>query len=107
MVVLLKGINVGGHRTIRPTELTKRLRQFDVTSIGGAGTFIIRGRATRSEARLALTRLLPFETQVMICYRQEILRLASGDPYIGEPGGPEWVRFVSFLARRPRAPINV
>ena len=107
LVVLLKGVNVGGHRTIRPTELTKRLRRFDVVSIGAAGTFIIRARATRTEVLSALTRHLPFSAQVMICSRQEILRLASEDPYSGEPGGPAWVQFVSVLARRPRVSIEL
>lgn len=42
LVVLLRGVNVGGHRTLRPTELAKELAGLDAVNIGAAGTFVIR-----------------------------------------------------------------
>src|SRR3970040_890978 len=42
LVVLLRGVNVGGHRTFRPTTLTKQLKHLDAVNIGAAGTFVIR-----------------------------------------------------------------
>jgi hypothetical protein len=39
----------------------------------------------------------------MICPGSGILRLASGESFIGQPSGPDVVRFVSVLAKRPRA----
>ena len=36
-VVLLRGVNVGGHRTLRPAKLAKQLKHLDAVSIGAAG----------------------------------------------------------------------
>jgi hypothetical protein len=38
----------------------------------------------------------------MICPGRDILSLASEDPFAGQSSGPEIVRFVSILAKRPR-----
>ena len=42
LVVLLRGVNVGGHRTFRPTLLAKELSRYDVVNVGAAGTFVVR-----------------------------------------------------------------
>lgn len=105
LVVFLKGVNVGGHRTFRPSVLAKELRRFDVVNVGAAGTFVIRGAVSRVQLRAALKRRLPFAAAVMMCSGSEILRLAAGDPFAGEPSGPHIVRFVSVLARR-RQPLS-
>ena len=44
LVVLLKGVNVGGHRTFRPSVLAKALRRYDVVNIGAAGTLVVARR---------------------------------------------------------------
>lgn len=100
VVVLLKGINVGGHRTFRPSVLAKELKRFDVVNVGAAGTFVVRKTVSRAKLRAELTRRLPFEADVMICSGSDILRLASRDPFAGQPSGPDIVRFVSVLAKR-------
>ena len=41
-VVLLRGVNVGGHRTFRPARLAEQLRHLGAVNIGAAGTFVIR-----------------------------------------------------------------
>ena len=107
LVVLLKGINVGGHRTFRPSVLAKELKRFDVVNVGAAGTFVVRKPVSRAELRAELTRRLPFEADVMICDGRDVLRVASGDPFAGQPAGPDVVRFVSVLAkrRRPVSPV--
>jgi uncharacterized protein (DUF1697 family) len=38
----------------------------------------------------------------MICKGHELLRLASGDPFAGQPSRSDVVRFVSVLEKRPR-----
>ena len=45
LVVFLRGVNVGGHRTFRPAALVKDLAHLDAVNIGAAGTFVIRRRA--------------------------------------------------------------
>jgi len=102
-VVLLRGVNVGGHRTFRPSVLAKKLSRFDAVNVGAAGTFVIRKRASHAELRAAIMRHLPFETHVMICRGGDIIRLVSDDPFAGQPAGLKLVRFVSVLAKR-RAP---
>ena len=100
LVVLLKGINVGGHRTVRPTELAKALARFDVVNVGAAGTFVVRKPTTKAEIRAQLERRLPFESEVMICDGRDVLRLIAGDPFADEPSERSIIQFVSVLARR-------
>lgn len=100
-VVFLRGVNVGGHRTFRPTTLVQQLKRYDVVNIGAAGTFVVRTPTTQSQLRAELSRRLPFETVVIICKGQELLDIAGGDPFGEEPVGPGVVRFVSVLAKRP------
>lgn len=100
LVVLLKGVNVGGHRTFRPSLLAKDLARFGVVNIGAAGTFLIRKSVSRSLIRAEMSRRLPFETDVMICSGSDIARLVADDPFAGQPSSPDVIRFVSLLARR-------
>jgi uncharacterized protein (DUF1697 family) len=102
LVVLLRGVNVGGHRTFRPTTLTEQLKHLDVVNIGAAGTFVIRQPITRTQLRTELVRRLPFEAEMMICEGREIVRMMSQNHFAGEPVRPDIVRFVSVLSQRPR-----
>ena len=106
LVVLLKGVNVGGHRIFRPGALAKSLSRFDVVNIGAAGTFVVRKRVVGANLRAALMRRLPFEAEVMICSGNDILRLASADPFAGQPSGPHIVRFVTVLAKDRRPSVQ-
>ena len=102
LVVFLRGVNVGGHRTFRPTVLAGELRHLDAISIGAAGTFLIRRPIGQNALRAELTRLLPFDTSITICRSGEIVRLAARDPFAAFPPRSDIVRFVSVLPRRPR-----
>ena len=103
LVVLLRGVNVGGHRTFRPSELVKRLKHLDAVNIGAAGTFVIRQPVTRARLRAELASRLPFQAEITILERREIARLMSHDHFAGQPGRPDVVRFVSVLSKRPRS----
>jgi uncharacterized protein (DUF1697 family) len=100
LVVFLKGVNVGGHRTFRPSVLAKELKRFDVVNVGAAGTFVVRKPVGQATLRAELRRRLPFETDVMICHGKDILRLVSSDPFAGQPTRPGFVQFVSVLGSR-------
>ncbi|MDP9160232.1 MAG: DUF1697 domain-containing protein [Acidobacteriota bacterium] len=100
LVVFLRGVNVGGHRTFRPSLVASQLSSFNVVNVGAAGTFVVRSPITPGKLRAELLRQLPFETEVVVCKASDILDLASGDPFAGQPAGPEIVRFVSILAKR-------
>lgn len=103
LVVLLRGVNVGGHRTFRPTVLARRMKKLDVVNVGAAGTLVVRRPVSAAALRAELARRLPFETEVMICRGGEIAALAADARLTGEPPERGVVRFVSVLARRPRA----
>ena len=100
LVVFLKGINVGGYRRVRPSELAKRLKKYEVVNVGAAGTFVVRKSIGREKLRAALRRHLPFEAEIMICDARDILRLAANDPFAGEPADRATIQFVSVLGKR-------
>ena len=103
LVVLLRGVNVGGHRRCRPSLLAAQLKDLDAVSIGAAGTLVIRRAVTRTKLRAELARRLPFETEIVVCDGRDVLRLMSEDPFAGQPYRAGVVRFVSVLSKRPRA----
>jgi uncharacterized protein (DUF1697 family) len=103
LVVLLRGINVGGHRPFRPTILAERLKHLDAVNIGAAGTFVIRRPVTQTQLRADLTRWLPFDAEIMICRGREIVQLMSQNIFADQPVRSDEVRFVSVMARRPRS----
>ena len=103
LVVLLRGVNVGGHRTFRPTTLITQLKHLDAVNIGAAGTFVIRQPVARAQLRAELASRLAFDAQIMICEGREIVRLMSHDYFADQPLRPDVVRFVSILSKRPRA----
>ena len=101
-VVLLRGVNVGGHRTFRPASLAAALRRLGAVNIGAAGTFVIREPIGRAELQAEFARRLPFETEIVICPGREILRVLSLDVFAGHPPRGDEVRFVSVMSRRCR-----
>jgi len=109
LVVFLRGVNVGGHRTFRPGVLARELSDYDVVNVGAAGTFVVRKPGSRTRFRAALLRKLPFETEVMLCDGRDLVRLEREHPFGTKPSRPDVVRFVSILskARRVRAAVPI
>jgi uncharacterized protein (DUF1697 family) len=99
LVVFLRGVNVGGHRTFRPSVIARELSDYDVVNVGAAGTFVIRKPGTREKFRAELLRKLPFEATVILCDGRDLIRLESQNPFGTEPSSPDIVRFVSILSR--------
>jgi len=99
LIVFLRGVNVGGHRTFRPSILARELSDYDVVNVGAAGTFIVRKPGSRGEFRAALLRKLPFEAKVVLCEGRDLIRLETENPFGTEPSRPDIVRFVSILSR--------
>lgn len=103
LVVFLRGINVGGHRTFRPSTLVEQLKHLGAVNIGAAGTFVVRQPVSRAQLRLEFTRRLPFDAQITICHGREIVRLMSRDLFSDHLVRPDLVRFVSVLSQSPRS----
>jgi uncharacterized protein (DUF1697 family) len=109
LVVLLRGVNVGGHRIFRPATLAKQLGHLKAVNIGAAGTFVIRQPITEARLRAEVTRKLPFEAEVIICKGREIATLMSRDYFADHPLRPDIVRFVSVLSKprlTPSTPMS-
>ena len=104
-VVFLKGVNVGGHRTFRPSRLAFEMGKLGVINVGAAGTFVVWKSIHEAELRQEFLRRLPFKTEVMVCSADEVLRLAPGEAFADQPSGPDVVRFVSVLPKRTRTPV--
>ncbi|HSG01168.1 MAG TPA: DUF1697 domain-containing protein [Vicinamibacterales bacterium] len=102
LVVLLRGVNVGGHRSFRPAELARQMANYDVVNIGAAGTFVVRQPVTEGQLRAELARRLPFDTEIVICTGRDVLRLTAGGHFAAHPAGPDVTRFVSVLSGLPR-----
>jgi uncharacterized protein (DUF1697 family) len=102
IVVFLRGVNVGGHRPLRPAALARELSEFDVVNIGAAGTYVVHGTVSQARLRAEVIRRLPFEAELMTCRARDLLDLARVDPFPREASGRGVRRFVSVLARRPR-----
>ena len=101
LVVFLKGVNVGGHRTFRLSTLAKRLKRFGAINIGAAGTFIINKSVGQVLLRKAIRRLTPFDVAIIICNGREILELVSQDPFAGQRSSKrDIVQFVGVQAKR-------
>jgi uncharacterized protein (DUF1697 family) len=99
LVVFIRGVNVGGHRTFRPTALARGLSDYGVVNVGAAGTFVVRKPGSKAKFRAALLRKLPFKAEVVLCDGRDLIRLENEAPFAVEPSRPDIVRFVSVLSR--------
>ena len=111
LVVFLRGVNVGGYRTFRPSILARELSDYDVVNVGAAGTFVVRKPGSRARFRAELLQKLPFQTEVVLCDGRDLISLEMENPFGTEPSRPDTVRFVSILSKagrvRPSIPITL
>ena len=111
LIVFFRGINVGGHRRLRPSLLASQLKDYGVVNIGAAGTFVACKPVSQARLRAELLRRLPFDTHVMMCTSQELIAAASVNPFADQPARPDITRFVSVLAKptqaRPALPLSL
>jgi len=100
LVVFLRGVNVGGHRTFRPSQLAAKLKHLGCVNIGAAGTFIIRKQVPLKRLRAELDRHLPFITSIAICHAENVAKLIADAPFGDRPADRGVVRFVSVLPNK-------
>jgi uncharacterized protein (DUF1697 family) len=103
LVVFLRGVNVGGHKTFQPARLAQELAAFGVLNVGAAGTFVVRKSISQARLKSEILRRLPFEPEVMICPARDVLKLARGRPFSNDASRKDLRPYVSVLAKRPRA----
>jgi uncharacterized protein (DUF1697 family) len=107
LVVFLRGVNVGEHRTFRPSILAKELSDYGVVNVGAAGTFVVRKPGLRAKFRAELLRKLPFEAEVVLCDGRDLIRMEKENPFRAEPSRPDIVRFVSILSKADRGLASI
>lgn len=109
LVVFLRGINVGGHRTFRPSLVAKKLSAYDVVNVGATGIFIVRRPGAKTKFQAELLRKLPFAAKAMLCDARDLIRLEMENPFGAKQLRPNVVRFVSILSKtgRARPPLPV
>ncbi len=101
LVVFLRGVNVGGNKTFRPSVLAKELAEFDVTNVGAAGTFVVRRTVSQAKLRAEILRRLPFKAEVMICRGRDLVELLKSEPF--RQCAEKDVRpFVSVMKKAPQ-----
>jgi uncharacterized protein (DUF1697 family) len=103
LIVLLRGVNVGGHRRLRPSLLAQQLSSYDVVNVGAAGTFVVRKPGAHEEFQAALRRRLPFAAEAVLCKAEDLVRFVADHPLGSAAPTPDLVRFVSFLPSVGRA----
>jgi uncharacterized protein (DUF1697 family) len=110
-VVFLRGVNVGKANRCQPAVIASQLSKLGVINIGAVGTFVVREDVSESALRAAIAKKLPFKCEIMICPARDIIKLASKDPFAGQPSGADITRFVSVAAKRiarpPPLPFNL
>jgi uncharacterized protein (DUF1697 family) len=109
LVVFLRGVNVGGHKTFRPSVYARELSAYEVVNVGAAGTFVVWNPGDIAKFRAEILRKLPFSTEIVWCDGRDLIRLTKENPFGTEPSRPDVVRFVSILVEadgvRPPLPI--
>lgn len=105
LVVFLRGVNVGSAKRFQPSLLAAELEHLEVSNLGAAGTFVVRGAIGQAALRAEFLRRLPFACDLMVCDGRDLLKLAAGEPFPDSSQDPNLRRFVSILDRRfPKPP---
>jgi uncharacterized protein (DUF1697 family) len=111
LVVFLRGINVGTHRTFRPSLLARELSAYKVVNVGAAGTFVVRRPGACAKFLAELRGKLPFEAEVAFCDGSDLVRLEAANPFAAERSSSDVVQFVSVLSKtgreKPSLPITI
>ena len=107
LVVFLRGVNVGGHRTFHPSILAREMSDYGVVNVGAAGTFVVRKPGPRAKFRAELLRKLPFKAEVVLCEGRDLIRLEMENPFATEPSRPDIVRFASILSKAGRGLASI
>jgi uncharacterized protein (DUF1697 family) len=106
-VVFLRGVNVGGHKTFKPAQFAKAFTKFRVVNLGAAGTFIVRGNISEKSVRAEFARNLPFDTPLMICAAEEVVRLVKSAPFGAKPPAADEMWFVTIFESSLKKPARL
>jgi Protein of unknown function (DUF1697) len=119
LIVFFRGINVGGHRSFRPSLLAKELAAYDVVNVGAAGTLVVRKPGPRAKFLAALRRKLPFPAEIAFCTAADLVALEKMNPFgvdlsrddrprpRPKPKSQGIIEFVSILSKSGRGSVSL
>jgi uncharacterized protein (DUF1697 family) len=107
LIAFFRGINVGGHRTFRPSALAKSLGAYEAVNVGAAGTLVVFRPGSRAKFLAELRQRLPFEAIVAFCEASDLFRLEMDNPFGTDPPRRDIVRFVSILSHAARHKVSL
>ncbi len=104
VVVFLRGANAIGARVFSPAAVARDLTDMDVTSIGAAGTFIVRSAGSAPATIARFRSALPHDADIMVRTPAEIRGLLQS----GRPAAQDGARvFVSVLGSQPAITLRL
>lgn len=103
-IIFMRAVNIGGHQTFQPSKLARDLADFDVRSIGAAGTFVVNGNTTEAKLRKAVLSKLTFAPDMMIAQGGDVAALAELKAF--KDLGPDVHRYVTIMAGKPPAKLK-
>ncbi len=96
LVILLRGINVGGHKRMKMAELRELLREAgftDVRTLLQSGNVVARsrhdGRAAATAVERAIKERLGFDVDVVVRTGEELEAIVAADPFGDEATDPK------------------
>lgn len=100
-IVLLRGANVGTKR-FSPKAVEQELSDLRITSIGAAGTFVVRKHAAATTLTKRFEKTLPFEPELLFFERSEFLKAVELGRTLPIPENA--IRFATALAKQVPTP---
>jgi uncharacterized protein (DUF1697 family) len=111
----LRGINVGGHRSVRMVELKKALESLGFKNVK---TFLASGNVVFQAPPMSasvltkqleekLKKTFGFEISVLIRSIKELQRLDKANPFAGIKVTPQTRLFVTFLTEKPARSLKI
>jgi uncharacterized protein (DUF1697 family) len=106
-VAFLRGVNVGGHKTISMADLKKAFESLGfkrVRTVLASGNVVFEGpekdRSLAGTIAAKLEKDLGFPVTVVLRTLRELRAVIASDPFKDAPTGPGVKRYVTFLAEK-------
>lgn len=100
-VVFLRGVNVGGRQSFKPSALADGLAELEVTNIGAAGTYVVQADVDEASLRERVQAKLPVEAEVLVCDSGTILALLEAGPPAPADDEDGVKAYLTLLAKPP------
>lgn len=93
---------------LKTKALADDLDALDVTSLGAAGTFIVRKPLAEAKLRAEFAKRIPFEAEIMIAKGSQVVALVEDAPFASAPEGtrPSVTMLAKPNAAGPTLPLD-